>query len=345
MKLLFDARWIDTRKPDGMTRFCTELIKALNAIDEVDLFLLVTKADQAKCFPENQFIVTNYPSSPLEFFQSLRLKKYGFDAVYCPHYFFGGWLRNFILVRTIHDLIPFEYPYFGSCFKWRLFFSSKWFLKKILNQGDGVATVSETVKKQIAQITDRAIAVVSNASMNINIKNRGGTKNLLYIGRYETYKNVEVLIRAMDHLDDFKLLLVGHCEEARKTILLKDSCSKDRIFFLGRIEDAAYLQLMECCFALVMPSKIEGFGLPVVEAMNAGCPVICSDIPIFREVAGKDALFFDVNDASDLAYQVKSLEDPAVRQEAIEKATNNVQRFSWEKSAKDLLSFIDSFSS
>lgn len=343
MKLLFDARWIDNQKPDGMTRYCTELIKELNKLDEVELLLLVTNATQLHNFPKNRYILSNHPSSLIEFFQALRLKKYGFDAVFCPHYFFGGAFRNFILIRTIHDFIAFDHPYFGSSLKWRLFFSNQLLLKAILNHSDGVATISGTVKKRLAQITDRPIALISNASMNFNIKNRGCTKNLLYIGRYETYKNVEILIQAMDHLTEYTLLLAGRCDETRKQNLIKDSISKNRIVFLGKIDDATYLQLLESSFALMMPSIDEGFGLPVVEAMNARCPVICSDIPIFREIAGSAALFFKVDDALGLARQIKVLEDPRIRQKMIEKSSINVQRFSWKKSAEELLIFIKSF--
>jgi len=342
MKLLFDARWIENQKLDGMTRFCTEVIKELNKHSEVEMFLLVTNVDQAKNFPENRYILSNHPSSFIEFFQSLRLNKYGFDAVFCPHYFFGGNFRKFILIRTVYDLIPFVHPYLGSSLQWKLFFSNKLFLKIILSISEGIATISETVKKQISQITDRPIAVISCASMDVNIKNHGGSKRLLYIGRYETYKNVEILIQAMDFLPGFTLLLAGYCEEIRKIDLLKNSQAKDRIVFLGRIDDAAYLRLLEGCDALVMPSKDEGFGLPVVEAMNAGCPVICSNIPIFREIAGGAALFFEVDDAQGLANQVRALEDPEFRKRVIEQSLNNVQRFSWKNSAKELLKFIRS---
>jgi glycosyltransferase involved in cell wall biosynthesis len=342
MKLLFDARWVNSQKLDGMTRFCIELIKELSKDRNVELSFLITNENQAKLFRENSCIFTNHPSSFFEFFQSLRLNKYGFDAVFSPHYLFGGCFRKFILIRTIHDLLPFMHSYFGSSIQWKLFFSTKLFLKRILNNCEGIATISETVKKQISQITDRPIEVISCASMDVNVKNHGGSKSLLYIGRYETYKNVEILIQAMESLQEFTLFLAGYCEETRKIRLLKDSRAKDRIVFLGRIDDAAYLRLLESCDALVMPSKDEGFGLPVVEAMNAGCPVICSDIPIFREIAGKAALFFEVDDVQGLANQVKALEDPEFRKRVIEQSLNNVQRFSWKNSAKELLKFIRS---
>lgn len=340
MKLLFDARWIETQKLDGMTRYCSELIRELNNLDVVELFLLVTNADQAKNFPENKYILSNHPTSLLEFFQALRINKYGFDAVFCPHYFFGGSFRRFILIRTIFDLIAFEHSYIGSSLQWKLFYSTKCFLKKIVNFSDGIATISETVKRQIAQITDRPVAVIGCASMNFDVKNRGDTKNLLYIGRYERYKNVEVLIQAMDDLKNYTLLLAGNCDEQRKNSLIKHSHSKNRILFLGRINDGEYVRLLESSFALVMPSKDEGFGLPVVEAMNAGCPVICSDIPIFREIAGSAALFFGVNDAHGLANQVKMLEDLKIRQTLIDQSSINVQRFNWGNSAKEILKFI-----
>jgi len=323
-----------------MTRFVTEIVRELNKISEVELFLLVTNIDQTVTFPENKYIISNWPTSPLEFFQSLRLNKYGFDAVFSPHYFFGGAFRKFILIRTVFDLIAFRYPYIGSSLQWKLFYSTKCFLKRFIHHSDGIATISETVKKQIEEISDRPIGMIGCASMSFEVQNRGNTKNLLYIGRYESYKNIEVLIHAMDGLEDYTLLLAGNCSEQRKSILLKDSRSKDRILFLGRIDDGEYFRLLESCFALVMPSKDEGFGLPVIEAMNAGCPVICSDTPIFREVAGDAALFFALDNPHELAKQIRALEAPDLRQTMGEKASFNLKRFSWKTCANELIRFI-----
>ena len=338
MKLLFDARYIK-KIMDGFGRYSISLITELNKINDVEVVLLVNEIDQAKMFPNNRFLFThNKPTSLFELFLAFRLNRYQFDAYFSPVYFFGGFFRKFKVIATVHDFIAYRHTYFEITFKWRIFYSSKWFLKQMLNHCDAVATVSETVKKELVQLTDRPVQVISNSAIDMNIKNCGANKNLLYIGRYERYKNVEVLIQSMDLLKDYTLLLVGHCEEWRKCDLLSKSQSRNRIQFLGKIKDHDYFRILESCFALVMPSTEEGFGLPVIEAMKAGCPVICSNIPVFHEIASQAALFF--NNANDLARQVKHLESPEIRQLFVERALINAQKFSWEKSAKKLVELI-----
>jgi glycosyltransferase involved in cell wall biosynthesis len=348
IKVLFDARFVQYSKMDGITRFSLALIRELLKFSEIELFFLVSTTKQLKIIPDQKYILTNRPSDLSEFFQSFRLNRYGFDVLFSPYYFLGGFFKKYVLIQTIHDFIPFDYRCLRTKSQWwifrsikrRLFHSTRWFLKRILKNSDAVVTVSETVKNQIAQITDRPITVISCSSEQQNIKNQCLTRNLLFIGRFDPHKNIETLIRAMDWLDGYSLLLAGNCSEIRKKELMKYSIAKERIQFLGTIDDAHYMRLLANCFAYVMPSKAEGFGLPIVEAMNAGCPVICSNIPIFHEVAGNWALFFEVNDAVDLARQVKTLEDPKLRQTLIENANVHVQRYSWEKSAKKLLNLI-----
>ena len=119
MKILFDARWINNKKPDGITRFSKELINQFVMRGD-DITLLICNEDQGKNFRDTNKILTNTPQSSKEITQSKRLNKYNFDIVYTPHYLFGGLGRKFKLIRTVHDLIPFKYKTKGSVV-WRAF--------------------------------------------------------------------------------------------------------------------------------------------------------------------------------------------------------------------------------
>ena len=144
MKLLFDARWINHTNPDGITRFSRELIRHL--IDGgVDTQLLICSKDQLIGLPKVKSILTNAPVSPKELGQSRNLNGYGFDVVYTPHHIFGGSGRKFPLIRTVHDLIPFKYSQKGAKLAWRLFHSNTKVLSSILNNSEGVVTVSHAV--------------------------------------------------------------------------------------------------------------------------------------------------------------------------------------------------------
>ena len=92
---------------------------------------------------------------------------------------------------------------------------------------------------------------------------------------------------------------------------------------------------------MALPSREEGFGLPVIEAMSAGCPVVCSDIDIFREVGGEAGLYFDPNSSDEIVDIIRQLENAKYRKEIVAKGLLNAKRFSWTKSAIELKLFLD----
>ena len=337
MKLLFDARWINHSNPDGITRFSRELIKQLSRID-IDLTLLISSNDQMVGLPKLKSIQTNKPNNPKELLQARRLNQHGFDVVFTPHYLFGGSGRKFILVRTVHDLIPFKYSQNGAKLAWRLFHSNTRILSSIMNNSEGIVAVSNTVKKELQELTHTPVEVVYNAPFASRASNSGDGKNLLYIGRYEKYKNVECLIEAMTYLKDYRLLLAGNCSKQRQQELLPREASN--VKFIGKITDSKYIEELSNAFALVTASKDEGFGLPIVEAMAAGCPVVCSNIEIFKEVAGEAGQFFDPSKPKQLVDCIKGLEDSRYRKTIVVKSIKNASRFDWKNSSDRLKLFL-----
>jgi glycosyltransferase involved in cell wall biosynthesis len=339
MKILFDARWINNASPDGITRYSRELIKEF-ADKVADLTLLVSNKVQLEGLPKLEFITTNSPTSHKELGQAKRLNEYNFDIIFTPHFIFGGKGRNFKLVRTVHDLIPFNQKSKDSKLAWKLFYSNTYFLKNLLRDCEGVVTVSETVKEKISKLTNNKIAVVYNAPTKLKPRSTATKKEIIYIGRYEDYKNVKVLVEAINELSEYSLVLAGKCSEEQKQKLIKISNNPRQLRFVGRISDEEYSNYLSSATALVLPSLEEGFGLPVVEAMSLGCPVICSNIDILREVGGNAALYFDPASPNDLVENIKKLENSNYRKEVIKKSINNANRFSWNKSAVKLKSFL-----
>lgn len=340
MKIIFDARWINNSSPDGITRYSRELIKELSKKEK--LTLLVSNKDQLTDLPKLEHILTNKPTSPKELGQSRRINKYKFDIVFSPHFIFGGNGRNFKLIRTVHDLIPFNQQSKDSKLAWKIFYSNTGFLKNLLNNCEGVVTVSETVKSHLQPMTKNKIRVVYNAPSFLaktGVKTRSA-KQILYIGRYEEYKNVKVLIKAINKLDGYKLILAGKCPLKTKNELLGLSKDKNQINFVGKITDEQYYKLLSSSSALALPSLEEGFGLPIIEAMSIGCPVICSDIEIFREIAGDAGVYFDPSSADELIVKVKELENKIKRELIVKKSLQNAKKFSWIKSASELKSFL-----
>lgn len=168
---------------------------------------------------------------------------------------------------------------------------------------------------------------------------------ILYIGRVETKKNIQNLIQAFQLLDKEQYLVLAgrpgnYGYEAIKK-LAGQSDIKDRIKFLGYIEQNNYASLLAGAKVFAFPSKFEGFGMPVLEAMGAGVPVVCSDIFALRETAGTAALFFDPDDPLAIAASIKKvLTDQSLRQALISRGLVRSKEFSWDKCARESLEYI-----
>ena len=117
----------------------------------------------------------------------------------------------------------------------------------------------------------------------------------------------------------------------------------DKIHFLGRISDEELVRLYNQAECFVFPSLYEGFGLPPLEAMACGCPVLVSDIPVEREVCGDAALYFNPLEPSEILRMITQYLSNAdvIKETMRQKGYDNIQRFSWEKSAKVLIKIVN----
>lgn len=147
----------------------------------------------------------------------------------------------------------------------------------------------------------------------------------LYVGNAYPHKNVEVLIRAAAEADVL-VLYVG-----------KNDYFYQRLGIIPKtVGDAQLSGLYRHAQALVFPSLMEGFGLPALEALANGCPVIVSDIPVFHEILGTSATYFDPHDAAALTVILKN---------AVQKRppvdSSIAEKYSWQKMARETLSIYE----
>lgn len=156
------------------------------------------------------------------------------------------------------------------------------------------------------------------------------------MGSFMEYKNVETLIAAMGLLPGYKLHLLSGIRPERRAQLEALVPDAAQIVFHGGVSEEDYQSLLRQVSASVTLSRSEGFGIPLVEAMQAGTPVITADTEIFREVGGDAVDYVDGDDPQAVARAVLALEDPAIFAQRGRAGVERAQTFDWELSSQVL---------
>ncbi len=360
MKILFDARWIRVDVPnDGISRYSSNLVTELIKYPDINLTVLIHDKQQLDSLPDSiPYIKVHNPGNILKEYRIARnLNSYNFDIVYSPFFIMGSRGRNYHLILTIHDLIYFTHQTPPQWLKWhirlvwRLFHLSYKPLRCLLNTADIIATVSNTARRDLLdhKITDCPIYTVFNAvSQNfVDTKpsNHARSHRVVYMGAFTPYKNVECLIRAVAIIPNIVLDLCSKIPPKRRRqieALIDQHNIKDRVVIYNGVSDQQYHQLLHNARCLATASRLEGFGLPIIEAQQAGVPVICSNTAIFHEVGQDSVLYFDPDSPSQAAAQITLLGKESESQSVIKRGYANARRYTWQKSAQQAVTIFKS---
>lgn len=350
--LFFDCRYIRIDQHDGISRFSSGLFAELSKI--TSLTAIISDSRQLdKLPPDTKFIKVSAPTSVLEPFVALKINKSRAKTVFSPMQTMGSMGRKFNLVLTVHDLIYYRHPASPPGFSlairilWRLYHLVYWPQRLLLNRANAVVTVSETTKDLISKhtLTNRPVRVVHNAP-ETNMRFAPPTKrpesrqSLVYMGSFMDYKNVELLIQGMAELANYELHLLSKISPQRQQQLENLVPSGANVHFHNGVTDAEYHQILSNAVALVSASRDEGFGIPLVESMSRGIPVVVSDISIFREIGGQAAIYFDQEDVGSFTSAVRALEDEEKWKARSAAAQQQAAKFTWKNSAVALLELL-----
>ncbi|MCL6443880.1 MAG: glycosyltransferase family 4 protein [Alicyclobacillus sp.] len=248
-------------------------------------------------------------------------------------------------VLTIHDTTFARYPETMGLLS-RL--HNRWLLPVYVRRADAILTVSQFSKSEIMKVFGLGpdkVAVTHLAPKEFPPTDECGEYKqpyILTVGTVEPRKNYERLIKAYSTLpaslrDAFHLLIVGGPGWG--------DCNLKRWFaqygvlnsatYLGAVSDERLARLYRGATAFAYPSLYEGFGLPILEAMRVGVPVICSHVSGMREAAGNAALYFDPMDVRDIAFKLEVLlQDKQLRQHLSAKGIEHAMKFAWEETAR-----------
>lgn len=301
-----------------------------------------------------------------------RLARAGIDVFHSTNYmiplaaFPRGRAGRVRCVATLHDLIPLLFPSATPrALKTRLFPIYRRLMLEIGARADRIIAVSEASRQDILRhlaippARQAAVTVIYNGVSGAFVPapasaprpdDAGRPRTLLYVGRSDPYKNLLVLIDALAGLRGrtpfpVHLRIVGPPDprypEAPRRI--RDRELGDVVTWLGYQDAGSLVRAYQQADAVVLPSKYEGFGLPVVEGMACGAPVICSDIPVLREIGGDAALHVTLDDAGALADGiVRVLTDAGLRDGMIRRGFEQARRFTWAEAARRTLALYRS---
>lgn len=248
-------------------------------------------------------------------------------------------------VVTIHDASVYAYP--GA---YSFTFRSKYRLiyRRMARIAKKIITVSDFSRRELMRycgMRASQFVVIPEGSEHFSsippdatiIQREGlsGRDYFLGVGSQSPHKNMQALIAAFKELgrDDVDLVLVGG--KFGRVFATAELELPARARHLGYIGDAELRALYQHALGYVFPSFYEGFGLPILEAMSSGCPVISSSAASLPEVGGDAVLYCDPRDPADIARQMRALVDqPALRQSLAAKGLQQAQAFTWESAAR-----------
>ena len=314
LNVIMDTRMVD-KHLHGIARYTYEIIKGMSFSNKIHMILLVNNLELSKeifgQFTNIEFI--KMKSKFLSLSEQLELphiiNKYKGKAIFHSPSFVSSPFIKTKMIMTIHDLNHLRFPQYYSPFHKYYY---KYIVKPSALKCERILTVSEFSKNEIVNwlkcgrdkviVTyngvDSKFKIVKDKSLLSKVKEKYKLpeKFVLYIGNLKPHKNVETLIKAMSVVDDnIKLVINGKVNESLDKIINTYKL-KDRINFIGYVDDDDLPIIYNLAEVFVFPSLYEGFGLPPLEAMACGCPTIVSNTSSLPEVVGDVGYKFNPND-------------------------------------------------
>jgi len=365
MKIAIDARWIFD-KMSGVGIYTLELLRELSRIDHDHEVLVIYNNEALRARTSAQAGYLNNPRwhdiiFPAGIF-TLRnqvqlgpwLRHQGIDLYHSTNWMIPLGPRHPdgpLHVTTIHDLIPLVLPdHAPRSRKARLMPLYRWMMRRIASTADGILTVSEWSRNDVLHHLkmpkrrhDRVFAIPNGVSPTFAPSTRPRQNDALFVGRFDPYKNATALVEAfalaLPRLPtDARLVMIGPPDPRYPEAQQQASPLGDRVEWRAYISGEKLVEAYQSARMLVMPSRYEGFGLPVLEAMACGTPVICSDAASLPEVAGDAALLVPVNETIALADAIVTLfTNETLWNELHLKGIRRAAGYSWQKTAEQTL--------
>ena len=345
-KILIDGRLLDDQH-SGISRYTEQLINAASRKwGYENILVLVNPSLISRSF--NSIETALKPFNVTDFFRFARLlKRIEFDILISPFYtnsFFKKTHTYYALV--VHDLMYTLVPAFFST-NVLVNKSAVWYydflIKRSLKHADEVICVSQTTRQDVLKYFKKESVVFGEGINLLNLsKNTEGKSILekfhlekdnyfLYVGLDRPHKNLDFLIQCFKQAHTSKKLVI--CGK------LKRNLNTVNVIQAGFVSDAELITLYANSSAFVFPSKYEGFGLPVLEALALGAKVLSSDRGALKEFDSKFVHFFNPNDENSLIHLLETVDSISVNTDNLK---TYLAQYNWEKMADSLMEYLDS---
>jgi glycosyltransferase involved in cell wall biosynthesis len=368
MTIGIEAQRISRKKKHGMDIVGIELIKQLQLIDTKNQYIVFIKDDEdnAVIKETENFKVVKLKSAPYPYWEQVLLpaeiKKHKIDLLHCtsntaPLY------SGIPTVITVHDIIYLEKVNFTKGTLYQIFgnFYRRWNVPKVVNKASKIFTVSDYERDRILQHfklpKDQVITIyngvgdsfkkVNDAATLQQIKQKYNLPDnyIFFLGNTDPKKNVEGVLKSLSILRkqgklNFQLLMLDIDREYLQNLAAKigDTEVLDSITFCGYVPNFELPAIYSMAKIFLYPSLRESFGIPILEAMACGIPVITSNTSSMPEVAGDAALKIDPNKPEEIAKAIERLlDDSAMQTELSLKGLERARQFSWRNNAAKTL--------
>ncbi|MFA5051370.1 MAG: glycosyltransferase family 1 protein [Patescibacteria group bacterium] len=359
MRIGLDARFYGPTGK-GIGRYTQKLIASLEKSNQKDDYFIFLRQEGFNLYqPQNPHfhkVLADYPwySWQEQVLFPKQLASQRLDLVHFLHFNVPlFYLGKFVV--TIHDLTHNQTTPKASTHRKSIFYFKKiiyyLIIKNAMQRAEKIITVSNFIKDSIVKqykINSKKISVTYEAADMVpkipdSNQPAGGLESyLLYVGNAYPHKNLERLIKAfkivLSKHPEIHLILVGKMDYFYQNLqkLTQELGLEEKVIFPGQASDEKLARLYENGLAYVFPSLSEGFGLPGLEAMKFGLPVIASKHQPLPEIYGSAALYFNPKNIEEMAATINQvIENKNLREELIQKGSEQIKKYSWEKCAQE----------
>jgi glycosyltransferase involved in cell wall biosynthesis len=357
MKVYLDNIVFSLQKAGGISVYFTELISRM-LLNNVDVEFIEQTKSRFNIFRNTLSLppdrIRKELILPLSLMRYLPVGiKNSNRAIFHSSYYRTCNNSNISTIVTVYDFI---YEHFRSGLSKYVHCKQK---KRAISNADGIICLSENTKNDLIKfygyIDQSKIKVIHLAASNdfYQLNDHDCTdlnniypsitkyKYIMYIGFRTPYKNFDVAVETVQKLAGYTLVVVGGASLSKDELLLLEKRLPGRHLYLSGVDNTLLNILYNFAFCLLYPSSYEGFGIPILEAMQAGCPVVTTNKSSIPEVCGEAGLMAEDICSDELARLIRLLESMSFREQAIRLGLEQARKFSWDKTYHETMAFYE----